>query len=664
MNRFVLTDLLSCIGCLACETACVLSHNDEIWPETKENFLPRVTLLDNGNVRRSVMCHQCDDAPCVVVCPTDALIFRDDHVKLIEEKCIGCKNCVLACPFGVISVINTKNEDGLLNYEAVAHKCDLCEDKTDGPACVNACPTNAIQYYDESMIQHNQQQKQLRTMLGNKGYEAPKRSSIIDNLGKIPRKDADKIAIEERKTGFDEIYVGFTQCDVEQQGERCITCGDHAYCEWTCPVHNQIPHWIKLAKEGKILEAVELCHQYSSLPEVCGRVCPQDRLCEGACTLDRRDLGAVTIGNIEKYITDTAFEMGWKPDLSNVVATGKRVAIIGAGPSGLGCADVLTKNGIKAVVFDRHPEIGGMLTFGIPSFKLDKNILVHRRELFTEMGIEFHLNTEIGKDISFDDLMRDYDAVFVGVGAYQSTRAGLANEKADDVYDALLFLTANTKHVMDLMQLEKEPYVNTIGKKVVVLGGGDTAMDCVRTSIRQGAEVVTCAYRRDEVNMPGSKKEVKNAKEEGVEFLFNVQPLRIVLNDDGKVSGIEMVRTEMGAPDASGRRRPQKIAGSEFILEADIILQAFGFSSHAMPWLSPYDVNLDKWGGIDAARGEGKFCQTSNAKIFAGGDVVRGADLVVTAMSDGRRAAEGIIKYLQVQPIFPPQFVARELRHE
>lgn len=665
MNRFVMTDPKSCIGCKACEVACVVSHNDARLPETAEGFLPRIRVIQTEHIRTALACRHCENAPCAKVCPTNALVFRNDSVQLIKEKCIGCKNCVMACPFGAITVIDEQNHHGeMITFSATAHKCDLCEGNSAGPACVNACPTKAISLFDQSKLVSNQSQKQIRTAVGNAERPTKRRSVIVTSMGQNPRKDPTKKDISVRKDTFLEIYNGFSQVQVSDQGDRCVACGDHSFCEWTCPLHNRIPHWIKLAKEGRILEAVELSHQYSSLPEVCGRVCPQDRLCEGSCTLKRHDLGSVTVGNIERFITDTAFNMGWKPDLSYVKPTNRKVAIVGAGPAGIGCADVLTRNGIKAVVFDRHPEIGGMLTFGIPAFKLDKSILIHRRELFTEMGIEFHLNTEVGKDVSFDSLVNDFDAVFVGVGTYTSTRAGLENEDSDGVYDALPFLTANTKHIMGLPQLEEEPYINVEGKQVVVLGGGDTAMDCVRTSIRHHATRVTCAYRRDEDNMPGSKKEVKNAREEGVEFLFNVQPLRIEVSDEGRVLGIQMIRTEMGPPDASGRRRPQQIAGSEFLLEADVIIEAFGFSSHPMPWLAPYGVKLDKWGGIVAPRGDGEYCQTTNSKIFAGGDVVRGADLVVTAMSDGRRAAEGIIKYLKEEPQFPPMFVEREAVNE
>ncbi len=460
----------------------------------------------------------------------------------------------------------------------------------------------------------------------------------------VNRVDPAKKPIKIRKIEFVEIYEPFTKQQAKAQADRCLDCGN-PYCEWKCPVHNYIPQWLKLANEGRIIEAAELSHQTNSLPEVCGRVCPQDRLCEGSCTLND-DFGAVTIGNIEKYITDKAFEMGWKPDMSHVEWTDKKVAIIGAGPAGLAAADILVRNGVKAVVFDRYPQIGGLLTFGIPSFKLEKGIMENRRRIFSEMGVEFRMNTEIGKDIQLKELVDDYDAIFLGVGTYKNMRACLDNEDAPGVYDALPFLISNTYKVMELEN--PTPFIDMQGKKVVVLGGGDTAMDCVRTSIRQNAADVVCAYRRDEANMPGSRREVKNAREEGVKFKFNLQPISLELDSSGHVAGVKVVKTALGEPDEAGRRRPEPVAGSEHILEADAVIMAFGFQPHAMEWLEPFDVELDQWGRIKAPGQQEFQYQTTNSKIFAGGDAVRGSDLVVTAIDEGRKAAEGILDYLEV----------------
>jgi glutamate synthase (NADPH/NADH) small chain len=403
---------------------------------------------------------------------------------------------------------------------------------------------------------------------------------------------------------------------------------------------------LQLVAEGNLLEAAELSHQTNSLPEVCGRVCPQDRLCEGACTLND-GFGAVTIGSVEKYITDTALAMGWRPDMSKVVWTDKKVAVIGAGPAGIGCADILVRNGVKAVVFDRYPEIGGLLTFGIPEFKLEKHVISTRREVLEGMGVEFRLNTEIGKDIQIDELLEDYDAVFMGMGTYNTMKGNFPGEDLPGVHEALKFLVANVNRNLGF-EKSADDFINLKDKRVVVLGGGDTAMDCNRTSIRQGATSVTCAYRRDEENMPGSRREVKNAREEGVVFRFNLQPVEIVSNDDGVVSGVKVVSTQMGEPDANGRRRAELIPGSEEIIPADAVLVAFGFKPSPPSWLNDVKVDTADWGGVVAPEEQTYAFQTTNPKVFAGGDMVRGSDLVVTAVFEGRQAAEGILDYLDV----------------
>jgi glutamate synthase (NADPH/NADH) small chain len=457
----------------------------------------------------------------------------------------------------------------------------------------------------------------------------------------VGRHDPKKFEAKERIEGFGEIYESFDQSQAAEQSERCLECGN-PYCEWKCPVHNYIPNWLKLVSEGNIEEAAELAHQTNTLPEICGRVCPQDRLCEGACTLND-GFGAVTIGSVEKYITDTALDQGWRPDMSGVKATGKRVAVIGAGPAGLGCADILVRGGVTPIVYDKHPEIGGLLTFGIPEFKLEKEVIKRRREVLEGMGVEFVLNTDIGTDIQFQTLLDEYDAVFLGMGTYTSMKGGFPGEDKQGVYEALPYLVANNKHALEL---NPEDYVSLEGKKVIVLGGGDTAMDCNRTAIRQGAAHVQCAYRRDEANMPGSSREVNNSKEEGVEFLWNRQPIEVV--GDDKAVGIKVVTTALGEPDENGRRRPEAIPGSEEILTADAIVIAFGFRPSPAPWFTEFGVDIDDGGRVIALENGKCAFQTTNEKIFAGGDMVRGSDLVVTAVWEGRQAGEGILDYLNV----------------
>ncbi|MCK5894373.1 MAG: FAD-dependent oxidoreductase [Endozoicomonadaceae bacterium] len=459
----------------------------------------------------------------------------------------------------------------------------------------------------------------------------------------VGRKDPDKKSLEVRKQAFNEIYKPFKGKQAVAQSHRCLSCGN-PYCEWKCPVHNYIPEWLNMVSEGRIIEAAELSHQTNTLPEVCGRICPQDRLCEGACTLND-GFGAVTIGATEKYITETALAMGWKPNMLNVEWTDRKVAVIGAGPAGLGCADVLVRNGVKPVVFDRYPEIGGLLTFGIPEFKLEKSVMRRRRELFTEMGIEFRLNTEIGESITIETLLSQYDAVFMGMGAYTYMRGGFLGEDMSGVYDALPYLVSNVNHCLGFEQ-SPDDFIDMKGKRVIVLGGGDTAMDCNRTAIRQQADNVTCVYRRDEENMPGSRSEVVNARQEGVQFLFKRQPLEIVGKE--QVEGVKVITVGLGEPDEYGRSRPEPIPGSEEVFPADAVLIAFGFRPSPASWFEPQGISLDDLGRVIASENGRYPFQTDNPKIFAGGDMVRGSDLVVTAIWEGRQAAEGILNYLKV----------------
>jgi len=457
-----------------------------------------------------------------------------------------------------------------------------------------------------------------------------------------PRQDPEKKPVEVRIVEFGEIYGQFDLETASTQSERCLSCGN-PYCEWKCPVHNYIPNWLKLVAEGNLFKAAEMSHRTNSLPEMCGRVCPQDRLCEGACTLNN-GFGAVTIGSIEKYITDEALKLGWRPDMSDVVPTDKKVAVIGAGPAGLACADVLVRNGVQPVVFDRYHEIGGLLTFGIPPFKLEKEIVFTRRNIMEEMGVKFSLSVEIGKDISIDQLLSDYDAVFMGMGTYTSMRGGFPGEELSGVYDALPYLISN---VNEQQQWKADsPFIDLKDKQVVVLGGGDTAMDCNRTAIRQGAARVTCAYRRDETNMPGSRREVTNAKEEGVKFLWNRQPIEII--GDDKVTGVKVVTTQLGKADTRGRQSPEPVPGTEEIIAADAVLIAFGFRPSPADWFNDQSISIDQSGRVEIAPDSTYSHQTSNPKIFAGGDMVRGSDLVVTAVFEGRNAAEGILNYLDV----------------
>lgn len=463
----------------------------------------------------------------------------------------------------------------------------------------------------------------------------------------IPRAMPREVPVALRVLGWGEIYGGFDAGQGEQQAARCIDCGN-PYCEWKCPVHNYIPNWLKLAKEGRVFEAATLMHETNPLPEICGRVCPQDRLCEGDCTL-ADGFGAVTIGAIEKNIVDLAFQQGWRPDLSDVRPSGRRVAIVGAGPAGLSAADRLARAGVAATVFDRYEEIGGLLTFGIPPFKLDKDVVRLRRQVLEGMGVQFRLGVEIGRDLPFDSLLDQYDAVFVGTGAYREVAAGLPGDDLPGVLPALPFLIANVRRLLRSAPSSErsgsEPYdlddADLRGKHVVVLGGGDTGMDCNRTAIRLGAASVTCVYRRDEANMPGSRREVKNAREEGVRFLFNRQPLAVLGTE--RVQGLRVVETRLLA-DGRGRPRPEPIPGSEETLRADVVIVAFGFRPSPPDWCAAAGIELDDGGRLIVGGAGRRPFQTSHPRVFAGGDNVRGADLVVRAVHDGREAAASMVE--------------------
>ncbi len=455
----------------------------------------------------------------------------------------------------------------------------------------------------------------------------------------LPRQDPEKTPPQIRVYEWREIYGHYDADGAAAQSARCLHCGN-PYCEWKCPVHNYIPNWLKMIAEGKLFEAAELSHRTNSLPEICGRICPHDRLCEGACTLND-GFGAVTIGSVEKYITDEALTQGWKPDLSFVVPTGRQVAIVGAGPAGLACADVLTRHGVTAVVYDSYPEVGGLLTYGIPPFKLEKEVVLRRRALLEEAGVQFVLSTTVGVDVPFADLVDRYDAVFLGMGTYTYMKGGFPGEDLPGVLEALPYLVANIQRVMGV---GTDTGVDLHDRSVAVLGGGDTAMDCVRTAVRQGAARVYCVYRRDEENMPGSRREVYNAKEEGVRFLWNRQP--IAIRGSGQVSGVEVVETRLGTPDERGRRRPEAVPGTETVIDVDNVIIAFGFRPNPAPWFVDHDIAVDERDRVKARGDSDLKFQTTNSKVFAGGDMVRGSDLVVTAVWEGREAAQGILRYL------------------
>jgi len=479
----------------------------------------------------------------------------------------------------------------------------------------------------------------------------------------VPRRMPRELEVSIRLLGWNEIYGQYEAPQAAEQSARCLDCGN-PYCEWKCPVHNYIPNWLSLVREGRLFEAAELAHATNPLPEICGRVCPQDRLCEGACTINT-GFESVTIGSLEKYIVDSAFKQGWRPDLSQVRATGKRVAVIGAGPAGLSCADRLARAGIEAHVFDRYEEIGGLLTFGIPPFKLEKEVIATRRRVLEAMGVQFHLRCEVGRDVSLQALLDDYDAIFLGTGAYTPVDGALPGRERSGVMQALPFLVANARRVLESASSDSAPEL--AGKRVVVLGGGDTAMDCVRTAIRLGAAEVSCVYRRDEASMPGSRREVKNARDEGVQFVFNQQPLLIEGNHS--TTGVRLAQTHDGArggecgwvPNAGAPdgERGQEFAavGTESCIPADLVILAFGFRASPESWLGTHGIAVNEQGRV---RVEGGLdYQTSNPRVFAGGDNVRGADLVVTAVRDGRDAGLAIARYLAGLPARVPSASAQ-----
>ncbi len=451
------------------------------------------------------------------------------------------------------------------------------------------------------------------------------------------RIDPTKRLVVERTKDFGEIYEVFNKHDAATQSDRCIQCGD-PFCLNKCPLHNYIPQWLKAVSEKDLEFAFKLSNEPSPFPEVMGRVCPHDRLCEGDCTLNDGH-GAITIGSVETHIKEAGFKAGYKPEFPGIT-TDKKVAIIGSGPAGLSAATYLLRSGIAVTMYEKSDRAGGLLTYGIPNFKLDKKIVERRVKLLEEAGLELILNCEVGRDISFEEIANNHDAMFIGVGATKAKSAGLSGENAPNVYAAMDYLTAIQRKQFKLSYDKKFDFKDL---NVIVIGGGDTAMDCLRTAKREGAKSVTCLYRRDEKNMPGSKKEYKNAMEEGVDFTFFVSPKEIVLNEDGQAVAVELVKTTLGARDESGRQRMEELKGSEHRVNADVIIMSLGFDPVVPSFLAENGIETNSWGGIII---DEETHETTTSGIYAGGDCFRGADLVVTAAYDGREAARSITQSL------------------
>ena len=451
------------------------------------------------------------------------------------------------------------------------------------------------------------------------------------------RIEPEKRLVVERVKDFNEIYEFFETKEAASQSDRCIQCGD-PFCLNKCPLHNYIPQWLKAIAEKDLEFAFKLSNEPSPFPEVMGRICPHDRLCEGDCTLNDGH-GAITIGSIETFINEEGFKQGLKPDFPGVTSD-KRVAVIGSGPAGLSVATYLLRAGIGVDMYEKADRAGGLLTYGIPGFKLDKKVVERRVTGLIEAGLNLTLNCEIGKDISFEDLSNKSDAIFIGIGATKAKVAGLENENAKGVYAAMDYLSAiQSKNFSE----KYDKSYDFKDKNVVVVGGGDTAMDCVRTAKREGAKSVTCLYRRDAHNMPGSQKEYRNACEEGVDFTFYASPKKVITNENGEVVGIEMVKTALGQKDESGRARMEEQKGSEYKVDADVVVMSLGFDPVNPSYLASNGIATNSWGGITL---NDNF-ETSTSGIFAGGDCFRGADLVVGAAYDGREAARSIIKSLK-----------------
>jgi glutamate synthase (NADPH) small chain len=460
---------------------------------------------------------------------------------------------------------------------------------------------------------------------------------------KVARDMPDKRIAEERREDFDEIYRQFAEDKAAEQAGRCSQCGV-PYCQSHCPLHNNIPDWLKLTAEGRLREAYEISQATNTFPEICGRICPQDRLCEGNCVIEQSGHGTVTIGAVEKYITDTAWDKGWVTPITPVSERPESVGIIGAGPGGLAAADALRRAGVQVTVYDRYDRAGGLMVYGIPGFKLEKDIVGRYIRKFTDGGIVLRLNCDVGTDISFQEIRETHDAVLIATGVYKSRDLGGPGAGLPGIVKAIDYLTAsNRKGFGDVVPDYDSGILDAAGKRVVVIGGGDTAMDCVRTAIRQDAKSVSCLYRRDRANMPGSQREVANAEEEGVNFAWLTAPKGFA--GEKSVTGVMVSRMRLGAPDSSGRQKPEEIPGADYVEHADLVIKALGFEPEDLPRLWNEDgLEVTRWGTVKA---HFQTHSTSLDGVFAAGDIVRGASLVVWAIRDGREAAESILSYLE-----------------
>jgi glutamate synthase (NADPH) small chain len=444
-----------------------------------------------------------------------------------------------------------------------------------------------------------------------------------------------------RREDFGEIYAEYARDKAAEQAGRCSQCGV-PYCQTHCPLHNNIPDWLKLTAEGRLQEAYELSQATNTFPEICGRICPQDRLCEGNCVIEQSGHGTVTIGSVEKFITDTAWDEGWVKPIAPSVERPESVGIIGAGPGGLAAADMLRRAGLQVTVYDRYDRSGGLMVYGIPGFKLEKDVVMRRNKQLEDGGVEFVLNCNVGEDISFDAIRGKHDFVVIATGVYKSRDLIAPGVGAKGIVRAIDYLTAsNRKSFGDDVPEFDSGELNAEGKRIVVIGGGDTAMDCVRTAIRQDATSVKCLYRRDRANMPGSQREVANAEEEGIEFVWLSTPKGFT---GDTVEGVMVQKMRLGQPDATGRQSPEIIEGADYIEGADMVIQALGFEPEDLPtlWGSP-ELEVTRWGTIKA---DFRSHETQIPNVFAVGDIVRGASLVVWAIRDGREAAEAILERL------------------